>query len=223
MRSEIANEWHARPMISTGPGPRSGTRLTDWVVTFPTKSWYVDKTLYPSNPTNPFAEPFDGGVAPVTLFPYVFNRAAGMPVQLICPPLQNCDIPEPIADFSVSVFSFRYAPSTGTEAPSDLFDSSLVATRARTGSIAPYGADGWAALNLTSADGGHFLGVGFEEISGHPVVLSGLPAIGFMGYDIVDANANPESPANYSGALPHQSGTVQCINCTPPFEAAASK
>jgi len=31
---------------------------TDWIVSFPTKSFYVDKLLYPSNPTAPFEQPF---------------------------------------------------------------------------------------------------------------------------------------------------------------------
>jgi hypothetical protein len=225
MRSRMENEWLADPVGARPRALDSGTRKTDWVVTFPTKSWYVDKALYPANPTNPFVEPFEetstGPQSTATLLSFVYDRAGGTAPVLWCSPepTPNCIVPEPLADFSVSVFSFRDAPSTVAEAPSDVFGSKLVANTAPSASLPRWGTNGWASLDLSSPDGGHALDVGIDESSGNPVVLEGLPVIGFMAYDVVGAAAGITSAG---GAFAHRSGSVDCFNCAGTSAARAS-
>jgi hypothetical protein len=208
MRSNLSNEWLADPSLGA---------LTDWVLTFPTKSWYVDKLLYPGNPTNPFSEPFSEGNSAQQLFAVISDRAGGRtpPVSCAEPPVPECLRLPPIADFSVSVFSFRDAPDNESEAPSDVLGSRLVATTAPSASLAPWGTAGWAWLDLATGDGRHFLTPGVDEVAGTDVLLNGLPAIGFMAYDIVNAHANPGLLANYGATFPHRSGRVQCETCVP--------
>jgi hypothetical protein len=205
MRSNLSNEWLADPSLGA---------LTDWVLTFPTKSWYVDKQLYPGNATNPFTEPFADGGSRVTVVPVVSDRAGGHEPGVSCPttPPPGCYPVPPTAAFAVTTFSFR---NGGSEAPSDVLGSTLMATTnaGPEGGLTPWGVDGWAWLDLASADGGHFLSPGIEEFSDATVSLNGLPAIGFMAYDIVNAHANPGLLANYGATFPHRSGAVQCSGC----------
>ena len=151
--------------------------------------------------------------APATTTGFVYDRAGGSAPVPWCPPepTPDCIAPEPLANFSVSVFSFRDAPPTGAEAPSDVFGSKLVASTAPSASLAPWGLAGWASLDLSSARGGHVLGPGVEESSGNTVMLEGLPVIGFMAYDVVSLGTGLSS--GNDGAFPHRSGSVDCINC----------
>jgi hypothetical protein len=205
MRSSLLNDWLA--------DPASGAR-TDWVLTFPTKAWYVDKQLYPGNSTNPFAQPYADNASPVNVIPFVSDRAGGHEPNGSCPttPPPGCFPVTPYVAYAVTVFSFRDGAS---EAPSDVLGSSLIATTnaGDFGGLTPWGVDGWASLDLASGDSQHQLTAGIDEIAGTLVPLYGLPTIGFMAYDIVNTHANPGLLANYGATFPYRGGGVQCSGC----------
>ena len=75
--------------------------------------------------------------------------------------------------------------------------------------LPPFGADGWARMDLASGDGGHQL-----RPDANGVLFSGLPVTGFMVYNIINANAQPGLLANYGGTFAHRS-TVSCDDSTP--------
>lgn len=192
MSGIVGNEYLVDPTLGA---------LTDWIITYPTKSYYVDKVLYPQNPTNPFVEPFQNGASAVTISAYASDREEGND-NVECPSASpGCPPPLPTTFFQVNAMSIR-APSIAPEPPivvSDVFGSVLVT------SLAPYGTAGWIYADFAEGDGGHSIGVdnGF---------VSGLPAIGFMAYDIVNANAQPGTLANYSGVFPHHSLGAKCFS-----------
>jgi hypothetical protein len=196
MSGAFGNEYFIDPSLGA---------LTDWIISYPTKSFYVDKLLYPENQTNPFFEPFLNGASSVPLFAIVFDREEGYnDVQCPATPPPGCGPAEPITYYQVNAISIR-EPSTAPQPPhvtSDVFGSALVS------SATPWGTKGWLYLNLASGDGGD------HSLSAGDSVVSGLPAIGFMAYDIVNASAQPGLLANYSGLFPHRSFGASCTSST---------
>jgi hypothetical protein len=176
---------------------------TDWIVSFPTRSFYVDKVLYPTNATAPFMQAFEQGSAFNPIVPSTFDREGSGTVNSICPepPLPDCP-PEPVlANYQVNAISVRSSRLAGN--PSGVFDSLLAST------LVPFAPNGWARLDLTS-------NLASLPTSEGNALLKGLPAIGFMAYDIVNANANPGLLANYSGLFPLHAEPPSCagVDCT---------
>lgn len=173
---------------------------TDWVVTFPTKSFYVDKVLFPANPTAPFDGPFAApGTSNVGVDGAVYDREEGAQrydACELCPPVA----PPPVLSYQVNVIGFRAAGSTD---PSGVLGSNLVSL-----SIPPLGDDGNATMNFNLSTP-HSLPGGLVNLFGAAVSLGGLPVTGFMVYNVINANAQPGLLANYSGAFPHRA-TVSC-------------
>lgn len=190
MTSAIGNEYVVDPSLGA---------TTDWIVTYPTKSWYVDKVLYPENPTNPFVEPFQDGASRATISATAFDRETDF-ASYSCaepPPPPGCLPIQPVTAYQVNAISIRVEPTDPPSTTSDVFGSVLLT------SIAPYAGTGWIYADLASGDGGH-------DISTASSSLSGMPAIGFMAYDIVNANAQPGLLANYSGTFAHHTLAAQC-------------
>ena len=105
--------------------------------------------------------------------------------------------------YGVNVISFQsaFAPA-GT--PSKVFGSVLTALF-----IQSFGGDGAVALDLASGDGGHALPGGVDT-QGRDVILNGLPATGFMSYNIINTQAQPGMLANYGGSFHHRT-TMSCV------------
>ena len=194
--------------------PASFGASSDWVITFPTKRFYVDQGLYPGNTIPPFEVAFAGGHSNVSVTPTVYDREEGFapPSQSNCPSPINpvtCLAHSPILPWEVNVLSF-----TSVSAPtSTVFGSNLHRE------LAPYGSDGWARLNLIGPNL-HKLPGGVTP-AGVAVTLNGLPAIGFYASNVINANAQPGLLANYSGVFRHRASR-SCRNSGQGVDPACS-
>jgi hypothetical protein len=175
--------------------PTADGAATDWIITFPTKRFYVDKVLYPGNPTNPFAEAFTAGESNILANIFIYDREEGTPVIAGCPspPTPNCFPSNPLLPFEVNALSFA---DSSANTVSTVFGSVLFKQ------VAGYGNQGWARLDLASGDGGHNLDPGFT--AGGTAILHGLPVTGFGAYNIVNANVTAGVLANYGGIFRHR-------------------
>lgn len=182
---------------------------TDWIVTFPTKEYYVDTEIYPGGPVPPFTSGFVApGVSNVDIGGDVFDREEGVvsfgQPCTICPP----PLPLPGVSYQVNVLPLRNDVTPAATA-SGVFGSNLVSL-----AIPPNGDDGNVALNLATPNGvAHALSGGLDP-NGVAVTLAGLPVAGFMAYNVINANAQPGLLANYSGVFPHRSTTTCQANVT---------
>jgi hypothetical protein len=176
---------------------------TDWVVTFPTKRFYTDEIYGSGIPSPPFDEAFVDGVAPVKVAGTIYDREEGGT------PLFDCDIcPPPTQQaevmYAVNVLSFLTlaAPAPGT--PSGVFGSVLTKFN-----VTPYGSSGAVTLDLLATSVNHQLPGGIDA-QGNEVILLGLPATGFMSYNIINTQAQPGMLANYGGSFHHRA-TMSCV------------
>lgn len=193
MADHIYNEYYINPAQGAA---------SDWVLTFPTKRFYVDKVLYPSAITAPFAEPFgatDDNQSRVNIGINTYDREEGSQETVTprcpSPPDDSCFAHAPFLPYEVNVLSFATVSPVGG---SSVFGSQLYKT------VNPFGLDGWAAIDLGSGDGGHFLLGGVASNGVDPVVFTGLPVTGFYANNVINANANPGKLANYSGVWRHR-------------------
>lgn len=181
---------------------------TDWVVTFPTKRFYVDPA-YTDGPLVPFEEAFAApGQSATSVATTTVDREEGF-IQQPCTPTNFGGLcGPPIAFlFEVNVVPFftgqALSPWTvGT--PSGVLGSHLTPF-----AIDAFGDDGHAIIDLTlMSAGGHELPGGVDPTAA-PVELFGLPADGFMVYDVINTQAQPGLLANYGGGFAHRT-TVSC-------------
>ncbi|MEP7043669.1 MAG: hypothetical protein ABI843_11440 [Dokdonella sp.] len=187
---------------------------TDWVVTMPTKHFYVDP-LYIGNrgATAPFTEAFSETVAGQSRSNVGFtihDREEGVVTSCVD---SICPAPQPsVLGFETNVISFVAAPQNMLpHVPSSVLGSQLVATY-----VSPYGTDGWASMVLADARDEYLL-----RTAANGIALAGLPVTGFMVYNVVNANAQPGKLANYGGVFPHRS-TIACYN-DPTFPPPCSR
>ncbi|HEU4663225.1 MAG TPA: hypothetical protein VFS55_04270 [Dokdonella sp.] len=171
---------------------------TDWVLTFPTRRYYVDGQRYADTPRAPFTHLFANGEAPVTIGWNLYDNEelyVSDPCGPICgvPPLQ----PALVSPYEVNVIGFQPA-DRAPPTTSDVFGSHLARNLAAT---YPDWTSGQADLYL-AADAYQAPLMGTS--AGSPVALAGLPVAGFMAYDIINAQAQPGLLANYSGAFAHR-------------------
>jgi hypothetical protein len=177
---------------------------TDWVVTFPTKHFYVDQQAYPDAPIAPFEQAFAGGQSIVAANLTAWDREEGTDVPHMCigVPEPGCFAPSAMLAHEVDVIAFTATAA----ATSGVLGSHLVST------AAPWGDSGSAKLLLDAPGHPHVLGDG-ETADGHALPLDGLPVTGFMVYNVINANALPGRLANYSGLFPHRT-TLACSDGT---------
>jgi hypothetical protein len=197
MADSISNEY----LVPAGLGAH-----TDWIVTFPTKRFYVDPALVGPAAGNPFVEAFTAGHSSVSLGLDIYDQEAFHQSNRI--PSEGCgflcpSVPPFVLQYEVNAISF--VPYTGTFAPSGVFGSQLSTAFGPLFGNAPYGDAGWASIGFNAAVEPHALPSGTN--AGAPLVLNGLPAIGFMVYNIVNTNAAPGRLANYGGTFVHRSTT----------------
>ena len=180
---------------------------TDWIVTFPTKEFYVD-TLYGDVPFAPFVEMFHApGNSSVTAVATHFDREEGSEQQPPACESTGCMAYPPLTlGYEVNVLSYvegsHLTFASGT--PSRVLGSVLTYS-----ALDPFGEQGVTALDLTTGDGGHILPGGVDS-NGNDVLSFGLPTVGFMVYNIINAHAQPGMLANYGGAFAHRAAT--CID-----------
>jgi hypothetical protein len=199
MSPSIANEFLTDPGLGAN---------TDWVITFPTKRFYVD-ARYGSARGVPFAEVFGAVTAGQSRLGYVmvtYDREEFSPQSagcgFICP-----GTPPNYLSYEVNVVGFLDAAS-GT--PSGVLGSvSLASYYGSPPYLSPRSDAGWAAIDLFSGDGEHVLPGTLS--TGEDVSLHGLPVVGFMVYNVVNANAQPGVLGNYGGAFAHRS-TLACAD-----------
>lgn len=168
---------------------------TDWIVTFPTKRFYVDTGLYPGTPRAPFPNAFLTGVSNVTVGINLYDREEGhtTPVGGFSPPVGTAPSSLP---FEVNVISFLTNATAG--GTSGVFGSVLRPN------ITPYGTDGWMALDLTNSGGAPYALPGGTTAAGAAVTLEGLPATGYMGFNVINASVQAGVLANYGGLFRHR-------------------
>ena len=190
MSDKLYNDY----LVAAGLGAN-----TDWIVTFPTKHFYVDRTANPSGSLLPFAEPFVApGKSNVAFGANLYDQeeaftSIGAPCGLCPPPL-----PIPALPYQVNAISFLAQP----DAP---LVSCVLGSRLTT-NLVPNGAAGFVEFDLASlADGvfGHALSGATVDGAIGSHTLYGLPATGFMVYNIVNANAQAGRLANYGGLFRH--------------------
>ena len=173
---------------------------TDWVVTFPTKRFYVDKQ-YVTTVVPPFSETFGqsiDGQSNIEVGINLFDQEEGTITQPddFSPPSVGHPSSLP---YEVNVISFLANTQPGD--PSGVFGSTLRSN------IPPYGSAGWLKLDLASGDGGHAL-----RPAADGSVLHGLPVTGFEGYNVINVNAAPGKLANYGGLFRHRASRACTLN-----------
>jgi hypothetical protein len=177
---------------------------TDWIVTFPTKRFYVDDLYGAGVPFPPFVEAFSGGQSNVVVVPSIFDREENTVVVQgdFSPPISSQPNSLP---FEVNVISFL--TQTGAGDPSGVLGSFLRPN------IVPFAQYGWLKLDLTSGDGGHQLPGGVTP-AGADVTFNGLPTTGYMAYNVINVNAQPGMLANYGGLFRHRASR-SCVGTDP--------
>jgi hypothetical protein len=174
---------------------------TDWVVTFPTKRFYVDTYYATTGVIPPFSETFGQSIAGqsnIEVGINLFDQEEGTITQPddFSPPSVGHPSSLP---YEVNVISFLSNTQPGD--PSGVFGSTLRSN------IPPYGSAGWLKLDLASGDGGHAL-----RPAADGSVLHGLPVTGFEGYNVINVNAAPGKLANYGGLFRHRASRSCTIN-----------
>jgi hypothetical protein len=191
---------------------------TDWIVTFPTKQFYVDKDQHPSDVTRPFEVPFAGSGTPDSgrsnvetstsqLFDGNGNGWAERFGECQAPAQERCPHPQPDLAYQVNVLAFLppslslssvFGSQLATSIVADPFDYGLAEL--------PMSESGWLKLEFNAVDPGmHMLSAGDAD-SSTQVRLIGLPVVGFMAYNIINSQAAPGRLANYGGTFRHRSG-----------------
>lgn len=185
---------------------------TDWVVTFPTKRFYVDPEIVGAD---------DGDVYPEGLPPFVelfgessdgnscavigmkqYNREEGTAVSSSDPiSPQPEDQPSDALCKEVNVISFLASSNPNAGKTSGVLGSKLVVN------IPPYASAGWAALDLSPSGERHFMRESIDN-----VIYEGLPATGFAATNYVRSDVTAGILANYSGLYRHRNHRACTVN-----------
>ena len=191
MASTLLNEYNVDALVGSN---------TDWVVTFPTKRFYVDPeilglplgsagALPPFNFT--FGQQAVGNgngrsCSQVALLP--FDRESGRPTN---PPGFPLPTPIPSLCTSVNVISMGNSATPPVE-------SAVLGSRLHT-NLRPFAPSGWLRLTLETTAQLHAL-----RASSDGDVYSGLPATGFQAVNYISENMVPGLLSNYGGAYRHR-------------------
>lgn len=188
MAESLVNEYLVSPALGAN---------TDWVVSFPTRTFLVDSFYAAAQvPSPPFTQSAVAARSDAFVHPAIYDQEASQcPSCAVSPPIG----PPPMLKWQVNVVSFL--PDGTPNAPSPVLGSNLT-TR-----LAPFGDAGLAVLSLGSHTGQELPG---GRGNGYAATLHGLPVAGFMVYNIINANAAPGRLANYGGAFAHRT-TMLCV------------
>jgi len=186
---------------------------TDWVITFPTKQFYVDKGLYPSIITSPFAEPFAARASRLEIPADVHDREAtsAWPPQRSCNPVvASCATHTAVPAYQVSILALLPPEATASGVFGSRLATSPLSYFGSGGSFPPSDSDwiraddGWMKLDLAPGDSGAHALAGGKTLDGADILLTGLPVTGFMAYNIINSQAAPGRLANYGGTFRHR-------------------
>lgn len=189
---------------------------TDWVVTFPTKRYYVDPIIVGATAIQPFTRRFTsagGGTANVEVGLFPFDREEGSPGSCTGSDIDNpncgvcfspCDdtsFAPPVLSYESQIISFQTAADFDADPTSPLLGSALASN---VDVRADYLSEGWMRLGLNPTSETHALSASTDG-----EVFYGLPATGFAVQNFQNANVTPGSLANYSGLWKHK-GSRDC-------------
>ena len=186
---------------------------SEWVVTFPTKRFYVDSfTAGAGVPFAPFTRAFVNGSACEALTFDVRDREEGRPTTSVgFSPQPPGAVPNSLC-FEVNVLSFSQtitnvpAPDNGSS-PSRILGSTL--TRNLNPAIGNTAVRaGWLSVNLGNnpVTTGGLPPVRRLRASVEGNVFTGLPVTGFWAVSIENNNATPGVKGFYGGAFDHKRG-----------------
>jgi len=196
MADNLYNEY----VVDPGVGAQS-----DWMITFPTKRFYTDKALGRANALEA-AAPFDisfssanGGTSCVPLGEQFWNREemTTSSCWAFCQPAPP------------TALCYATSPLTIGAVNSSLGSHLLIKDVSQVDVSKVGFTSGWMRADLTvDITGATQTNHALTSLNG--VKLLGLPALGFLAIDYVNANASPGVLANYSGAYPHRAH-VTCV------------
>jgi hypothetical protein len=178
----IFNEYNVDPAVGS---------QTDWVVTFPTKRFYVDPAIVGSTAIAPFSEVFDGLSCSVVGL-NIYDREEGT-TSATAPGFSPPPPGQPPSSLcrETNVISFLTGSAAGDA--SGVFGSNLVTN------VPPLATSGWMQLGLNPTSQPHAM-----RTSAEGVVFNGLPATGFEAVYFVNGEVTPGTLANYSGLFRHR-------------------
>lgn len=197
---------------------------TDWVVTFPTKRFYVDTAVVGNTARAPFKEVFKNytsgpvvagaGESKVVIGLFPFDREEQTPESCsgsdqnnpncgVCfSPCDEATFDPPVLRYEAQVISFKTAAAFAANKTSPVLGSKLASNvDVRADGLS----QGWMRIAFDTTAEAHKLAPSSEG-----EVFSGLPATGFAITNYVNANAAPGRLANYSG-LWHHKGSRNCV------------
>lgn len=200
LHAMIYNEFVTEPTLGAA---------SEWVVTFPTKSAYVDTTSS-ANVRGPFTNAFrDDGAACEALTIEYWNREEQVPgsvpgsVDFPVPPGGGPSPPSICQQANVIAFNQNAVLSGGVSAVLAARSSSGLRTITALGSTFT---TGWARIwfdNPVVAGFQNTLDNRVNDPAGG-IVLAGLPVTGFWAVNYTNANVVPGVLANYSGTTRHR-------------------
>ena len=187
--------------------PASGSVASEWVVTFPTKRYYVDPTL--SSPVPPFTVLFgddstNAGTACEKVGLNEYDREERTPQRVtgFSPPRPGAN--SPVLCWEAQVITFQSSAAASASTASPIFGSPLFTNVDTLHDLGASGTSGW--VNITLAGAGHLLTASREGN-----VFSGLPVTGFLAKDFTNKNVTPGILGNYAGLYRHRTSRT-CTN-----------
>lgn len=185
MQAAISNDYVLENDISAG---------TDWVVTFPTKRFYVNQTP----PAEPFTNDWNStNSTACEIFSIEYwNREEGTPVDPI-DPNDFSPLPPP---GEIPTFSFCYEANDLT-----FNESNVLSASGRTGvnlNLESGFENGWARIDFTGSGIGAF--DNDRELQTQNHVFFGLPVVGFAVQRYVNGELPNGVLSNYSGTDLHK-------------------
>lgn len=192
----LMNEWIANADAGQG---------TDWVVTFPTKRFYVDPEQV-NVAGQPFVELFgdtNDGQSCTQVGINKYDREEGQPVVHTDDDFSPAPPGQPPSSLCHEVNVISISASTD---PVSVLGSTMALN------VPPYGNAGWMRLDLNPAPGTepHTL-----TASNEGIVFNGLPATGFAAERYINSAAQPGKLSNYSGAWRHRVERQQASSTAP--------
>ena len=191
---------------------------SEWVVTFPTKNFYVDQAIVGAVAIPPFTRIFPTagttGTAPVDVNLTVFNREEGPTIEGCVDPSDPACLPfsplppdtlvtTPQLLWETNVITFNQPDSITVG--STVFGSKLVANVDAAGIGVN---DGWMRLGLYDAVGPLLITDHISRSDAAGNSFFGLPAAGFWAASFTNGEASPGVLANYSGVYRHKGSRV---------------
>ena len=193
----VSSVFEAANLYNEYETASDGSIGTDWVVTFPTKRFYVDAATYGLTTVEaPFEHLFGAdetgnapGLSCTVVGIAIFDREENTSVPTGCG-FSPCPPGQPPSSIchETNVITFD---STGT---ASVLGSTLTAN------IRPLGANGWVNLDLNSAAA---LAPHTMNAATNQNVFHGLPVTGFQAVDFINGNVGG-ALANYSGVWRHR-------------------